>query len=110
MGEDSPSSGIFGKFQKEAHPKRAFLKELENHIPIQLANRMKPMVLEEGIHPEEIQILVIDESDSEAIRTGPVLDGSVIFSVFRRHLAAGLAIHSLEHICNEQRSSLYYLE
>ena len=56
----------FGKFQKEAHPKEAFLKELENHIPIQLANRMKPMVLEEGIHPEEIQILVIDESNGRS--------------------------------------------
>jgi hypothetical protein len=70
----------FNLFKNESHPVECFLKKLESSIPLPLANHLKPMVVGEGIHPEEIQIRVVDETDdrSYAYRPRPGWVGHIL--------------------------------
>ena len=61
----------FNLFKHENHPIECFLKKLEDSVPLPLANHLKPMVVGEGIHPEEIQLTVVDESDGKSYTYRP---------------------------------------
>ena len=57
----------FERFENEVRPVESFLGHLEDKPSVELANALRPLIVEEGVEPEEIELRVVDAEGSRYV-------------------------------------------